>query len=90
MGYRGKLAEREKARLLRAQGLPLAVIATRLEVAKSSVSLWVRDVDFVPGAGSTAAVAAPRTRWSAASRLRSTACSRRAGPASAACRNGSS
>jgi hypothetical protein len=48
MGYRGKLAEREQARLLRAQGLPLGDIAARLEVSKSSVSLWVRDVDFVP------------------------------------------
>jgi hypothetical protein len=48
MGYRGKLAEQEQARLLRAQGLPLGDIAARLEVSKSSVSLWVRDVDFVP------------------------------------------
>jgi hypothetical protein len=48
MGYRGKLAEREQARLLRADGLPLAEIAARLEVSKSSVSLWVRDVDFEP------------------------------------------
>jgi transposase len=32
MGYRGKLAE----------------IATRLGVSKSSVSLWVRDVEFTP------------------------------------------
>jgi predicted transcriptional regulator len=48
MGYRGKLAEREQARRLRATGLPLADIATRLGVSKSSVSLWVRDVAFVP------------------------------------------
>ena len=48
MGYRGKLVEQEQARLLRAQGLPLGDIAARLEVSKSSVSLWVRDVDFVP------------------------------------------
>jgi hypothetical protein len=48
MGYRGKLAEQEQARLLRGQGLPLGDIAARLEVSKSSVSLWVRDVDFVP------------------------------------------
>jgi hypothetical protein len=48
MGYRGKLLEQEQARLLRAQGLPLGDIAARLEVSKSSVSLWVRDVDFVP------------------------------------------
>jgi Homeodomain-like domain len=48
MGYRGKLAERQQARLLRATGLPLAEIATRLGVSKSSVSVWVRDVEFQP------------------------------------------
>ena len=48
MGYRGKLAERAQARRLRATGLPLADIATRLGVSKSSVSLWVRDVAFEP------------------------------------------
>jgi transcriptional regulator with XRE-family HTH domain len=48
MGYRGKLAERQQARRLRQAGLPLAEIAARLGVAKSSVSLWVRDVEFTP------------------------------------------
>jgi transcriptional regulator with XRE-family HTH domain len=48
MGYRGKLVERAQARRLRATGLPLADIATRLGVSKSSVSLWVRDVAFEP------------------------------------------
>jgi hypothetical protein len=48
MGYRGKLAEREQARRLRATGLPLAEIAARLGVSRSSVSLWVRDVAFEP------------------------------------------
>jgi transposase len=48
MGYRGKLAEREQARRLRATGLPMADIAARLSVSKSSVSLWVRDVAFEP------------------------------------------
>ena len=48
MGYRGKLAEREQARRLRATGLPMADIAARLGVSKSSVSLWVRDVAFAP------------------------------------------
>jgi hypothetical protein len=48
MGYRGKLAEREQARRLRATGLPMADIAARLGVSKSSVSLWVRDVAFEP------------------------------------------
>jgi AcrR family transcriptional regulator len=48
MGYRGKLAEREQARRLRATGLPMAEIAARLGVSKSSVSRWVRDVAFEP------------------------------------------
>jgi transcriptional regulator with XRE-family HTH domain len=48
MGYRGKLRERQQARLLRSTGLPLAEIASRLGVSKSSVSLWVRDVEFAP------------------------------------------
>jgi hypothetical protein len=48
MGYRGKLAERQQARRLRGTGLPLAEIAARLGVSKSSVSLWVRDVAFEP------------------------------------------
>jgi transcriptional regulator with XRE-family HTH domain len=48
MGYRGKLAERQRARELRAEAWTLADIARELGVSKSSVSLWVRDVDFVP------------------------------------------
>jgi hypothetical protein len=48
MGYRGKLEEREQARRLRATGLPMAEIAARLGVSKSSVSLWARDVAFEP------------------------------------------
>ena len=48
MGYRGKLVERERARRLRATGLPMADIAARLGVSRSSVSLWVRDVPFEP------------------------------------------
>lgn len=48
MGYRGKLEEQERARELRARAWTLQEIATELGVAKSSVSLWVRDVDFVP------------------------------------------
>jgi transcriptional regulator with XRE-family HTH domain len=48
MGYGGKVIQREQARLLRAQSWTLAAIAAELGVAKSSVSLWVRDVDFVP------------------------------------------
>ena len=46
MGYRGKVVERQQARQLRRTGLPLGQIAVRLGVSKSSVSLWVRDVEF--------------------------------------------
>jgi transposase len=46
MGYRGKVIERQQARQLRRTGLPLAEIARRVGVSKSSVSLWVRDVEF--------------------------------------------
>lgn len=48
MGYRGKLQERAEARRRRAEGETLAAIAASLSVSKSSVSLWVRDVPFVP------------------------------------------
>jgi hypothetical protein len=48
MGYRGKVAEQGRARELRAEAWTLADIAAELGVAKSSVSLWVRDVEFVP------------------------------------------
>jgi hypothetical protein len=48
MGYRGKLSERAKACGLRAQAWTLDDIASELGVAKSSVSLWVRDVEFTP------------------------------------------
>ena len=56
MGYRGKVAEQTKARELRACGMTLADIAADLAVSKSSVSLWVRDVEFTP-VNSVAAVA---------------------------------
>jgi hypothetical protein len=48
MGYGGKYVERAKARELRAQSWTLNEIAAELNVSKSSVSEWVRDVDFVP------------------------------------------
>ncbi|MBA3605493.1 MAG: hypothetical protein M3487_03725 [Actinomycetota bacterium] len=48
MGYGGKVAEQLRARELRAEAWTLQDIATELGVSKSSVSLWVRDVDFVP------------------------------------------
>lgn len=46
MGYRGKVAEQTRARELRAQAWTLNEIVTELGVSKSSVSLWVRDVEF--------------------------------------------
>lgn len=46
MGYRGKLEERARARELRAQVWTLPEIAEALGVARSSVSVWVRDVPF--------------------------------------------
>ena len=48
MGYRGKLWEKQRARELRAESWTLQDIATELGVAKSSVSLWVRNVEFEP------------------------------------------
>ena len=54
MGYRGKVVERERARELRAQSWTLQEICAELGVSKSSVSVWVRDVEFVPRPRSTA------------------------------------
>lgn len=44
MGYRGKTAEQQRARELRAQGWTYAEIQSELGVSRSSISLWVRDV----------------------------------------------
>ena len=49
MGYRGKVEEQERARALRAEGWTMPDIAAELGVARSSVSLWTRDVPFTPG-----------------------------------------
>ncbi len=48
MGYGGKWREREQARELRAQAWTLQEIADELGVAKGTVSVWVRDVEFTP------------------------------------------
>ncbi len=49
MGNAGKFVERARARELRAQSWTLQAIANDLGVAKSSVSLWCRDIiDFTP------------------------------------------
>lgn len=45
MGYRGKVEQQEKARLLRSENRTLKEIAEILGVSKSSVSLWVRDMN---------------------------------------------
>jgi hypothetical protein len=55
MGYRGKLAEQQRARELRAQAWTLQEIADALGVAKSSVSVWTRGVAFEPSARRSAA-----------------------------------
>jgi hypothetical protein len=49
MGNRGFVELREEARRLRADAWTLLAIADHLGVVKSTVSLWVRDVEFVPG-----------------------------------------
>ena len=44
MGYRGKIEQQNRARDLRAEGWTYTEIMAELGVAKSSVSLWCRDV----------------------------------------------
>ena len=46
---RAKRLEQQQARALRAEGLSLRAIARKLDVAPSSVSVWVRDVCLPPG-----------------------------------------
>src|SRR3954463_2950996 len=48
MGYRGKVEQQERARELRGTGATLVDIAAELGVSKSSVSVWVRDVEVEP------------------------------------------
>src|SRR5687768_11845707 len=48
MGYGGKYVEQARAKELRAQSWTLNEIAAELGVSKSSVSLWVRAVEFEP------------------------------------------
>ncbi len=47
MGNGGKYSERQRARELRAEAWTLQEIADELGVSKGSVSVWVRDVEFV-------------------------------------------
>ena len=60
MGYGGKYVERVRARELRAQSWTLNAIATELGVCKSSVSVWVRDVEFTPTPRSRGHPAGPK------------------------------
>jgi hypothetical protein len=46
MGARGKVGERERARELRAQAWTISEIVAELGVSRSSISVWVREVDF--------------------------------------------
>jgi len=48
VGYRGKVELQERARVLRAAGRTMLDIATELGVSKSSVSVWVRDIEIAP------------------------------------------
>ncbi len=59
VGYRGKVVEQEQARALRAEAWTLQDIALELGVAKSTVSLWVRDVAFEPNPRRTSRRRAP-------------------------------
>lgn len=60
MGYGGKYLEQQRARELRAQAWTLMEIANALGVAKASVSVWVRDVQFVPRPRSRGHPAGPK------------------------------
>jgi len=68
VGYRGKVEEHARARELRAQGLTLLDIATELGVSKSSVSVWVRDVEFTPSPPASRSMPAKGRRGEARSR----------------------
>ena len=84
VGYRGKLAEQERARALRAQAWTLNEIAAELGVSKSSVSLWVRGSGSMrrpvrPGRAPTATGASdsgPERRRLSAGLRRSSVCRR--------------
>jgi transcriptional regulator with XRE-family HTH domain len=67
-----KDAERKRACQLRAEGLSLRQISEKLDVAKSSVSIWVADVPTPPICGPGSAEIAQRGRdyWKAEMRKR--------------------
>lgn len=49
VGYRGKVAEQERARELRSEGWTMPDIAAELGVSKGSVSAWTRDIEVAVG-----------------------------------------
>jgi hypothetical protein len=59
VGYRGKVEQQNRARDLRSQSWTLDEISAELSVAKSSVSLWVRGVEFEPRPRQRSSSAAP-------------------------------
>src|SRR6476660_5273797 len=63
MGYRGKVNEQTEARALRAQGWTYDEIAPVLNVSKSSVSLWCRDVEVDPAVWAARRAEAGRAVW---------------------------
>ena len=81
MGYRGKVEEQHRARDLRARSWTLQEIAGELGVAKSSVSLWVRDVEFEPRPRQPSKDRKPHP-WIARKQRRSNASDSRAWPGS--------
>ena len=44
-----RVVEKQKARELRSQGYSINEIKTKLNLSKSSVSLWVRDIELTDG-----------------------------------------
>jgi transposase len=44
-----RIKERKLARRLRQQGLSLRAIADKIQCAKSTVSLWIRDIPLTDG-----------------------------------------
>jgi hypothetical protein len=63
MGYRGKVAEQDRCRDLRAEGWTYNEIAAEVGVSKSSVSLWCRDVEPDPEAWASRAGANRARGW---------------------------
>jgi transcriptional regulator with XRE-family HTH domain len=57
VGYRGKVVEQGRAVELRTEGLTVPEIAALLGVSRSSVSIWVRGVPYVPRRGRPARTA---------------------------------